>query len=82
MKNVIDGLIVNSGKVKFYPTLGWIFVSDNEQLKEVYDYYYSTYIDLNNVPLKATKSYEDFISWWIPHIVGMEKALYKPVEEC
>lgn len=82
MKNVIEGLIKNSKSVKVYSASGVIFVEDNEQLEEVFDYYDTVCIDFSVIPLKATVSYEAFIAWWIPHRINLEKLLYKPVEEC
>lgn len=82
MKNVIEGLIKNSKSVKVYSASGVIFVEDNEQLKEVFDCYDTVCIDFSVIPLKATVSYEAFIAWWIPHLINLEKLLYKPMEEC
>lgn len=82
MKDIIRGLNENSNKVEVDTSLGVIFVECNKQLKDVYDYSGILYINFEDIPLKATKSYDDFISWMIPYFSNLEKYLYKFEEEC
>lgn len=66
MKDVIRGLNENSTVVVVDTLVGVIFVEGNKQLKDVYDY--DIYcINFEDIPVKATKSYDDFITWLISH---------------
>lgn len=66
MKDIIRGLNENSTVVVVDTLVGVIFVEGNKQLKDVYDY--DLYcINFEDIPLKATKSYDDFITWLIEY---------------
>ena len=66
MKDIIKGLIENSNKVEVDTSFGVIYVEGNKQLKDVYDS--DIYcINFEDIPVKATKSYDDFITWLISY---------------